>query len=95
MSNTTTAPTGVVSSTELGAISREEWIRRYADRVHAVTGCGPEFALETAKVGADCYEEDEWQPNKPVVWWGGPSGEHMSPEDAADEEMSYWDDDGE
>lgn len=95
MNTHTTERAGVVSSTELGVISREEWTRRYAARLMTVAAWPEHAAMDAARVGADLYEEDEWQPNKLVVWWGGPSGEHMSPEDSADEEMSNWTDDGE
>jgi hypothetical protein len=95
MTDQTTTPAGVVSSTELGVISREEWTRRYAARIMEIAEFPEQAAISAAEIGADLYEEDEWHPEKPVVWWGGPSGEHMSPEHAADEEMSYWEDDGE
>jgi hypothetical protein len=95
MNTNTPAPADVVSSTELGEISRDEWQRRYAARIMEKSDWPEHAAIEAARVGAELYEEDEWSPDRPVVWWGGPSGEHMSPEDLADEEMSCWTDDGE
>jgi hypothetical protein len=95
MNTNTPAPADVVSSTELGEISRDEWQRRYAARIMEKADWPEHAAIEVARVGAELYEEDEWSPDRPVVWWGGPSGEHMSPEDLADEEMSCWTDDGE
>lgn len=89
-----TLPAAVGSSAELGVISRDEWIKRYADRVHERSGCGPAFAREAARIGAEEYERQERGCGNAVVWWGGPSGANNTPEDEADEEMSYWDDDG-
>lgn len=79
----------------LGVITREEWVRRYADRIHAVSGVGVGVAEEAAAIGAEEYERQELGCGIAVVWWGGPSGANNTPEDEADEEMSYWTDDGE
>jgi hypothetical protein len=49
--------------------------------------------MKAAEVGADEYEESERACGTDVVWWGGPSGATNTPEDVADEEMSYWTDD--
>lgn len=81
-------------STELVVISREEWERRYADRMHAVSGCGPEFAKEAARVGAEEHERNERAAGNAVAWCGAPVGRLETPEEQADEEMSYWEDDG-
>lgn len=59
-------------------MTREEWIRRFADRVKAMSEISEEEAMESAKSCADTAEDDEW----------------LDPEEAADTEMSYWDDDG-
>lgn len=90
-----TSPRQVALNVGLGVITREEWERRYAARIMDRADWPEHSAMHAARVGADCYEEDEWKPDQKVVWWGGPSGEHMSPEDMADEEMSNWNDDGE
>ena len=52
-------------------------------------------AISAAKAGSKAYEKNEHGCGNAVVWWGGPSGCDETPEDAADEEMSYWTDDGE
>lgn len=74
-------------------ITREEWERRYADRVRQKAGWTHEEAAEAARIGAITYEEQERGCGNEVVWWGGPSGADNTPEDEADNEMSYWDDD--
>lgn len=76
-----------------GVISRDEWARRYAARVIEQTGGAERWAMEVARIGADEYERNERAAGCAVVWWGGPSGSYNTPEDEADEEMSYWDDD--
>lgn len=95
MTDQTTARTGVVSSTELGVISREEWVRRYAARIMEKAAWAEDAATMAAEAGAEEYERDERAAGDAVVWWGGPNGAHNTPEDQADEEMSYWTDDGE
>lgn len=84
-----------MSNDGMGAITRDEWVRRYAARVQQVAGWTPDEAMEAARVGAEEYERNERAAQNEVVWWGGPSGATNTPEDEADEEMSYWDDDGE
>jgi len=76
-----------------GPITREEWVRRYAARIQQRAGWTEEEAAEAARVGAEAYEEQERGCGNAVVWWGGPSGANNTPEDEADEEMSYWSDD--
>jgi len=97
MSNLDATPTAdsaeSLSTVGLGAITREEWVRRYAQRVRE--RAGPDGADEAAAIGADEYERNEHAAGNAVVWWGGPSGENNTPEDEADEELSYWTDDGE
>lgn len=78
-----------------GVISREAWVARYAARIVERALWSDSEGLEAAEVGADEYERSERGCGNAVVWWGGPSGADNTPEDAADEEMSYWDDDGE
>ena len=84
------------TATSQGVISRREWEDRYADRLMAQSACGPEFAREAATIGADEYERNEREAGGTVIWWGGgPGASCNTPEEEADEEMSYWDDDGE
>lgn len=61
-------------------ISRDEYKKRYADRITEVTGMSREEA-ETLFEDGDTYDTYEK---------GGCS---MEPEESADEEMSYWDSD--
>ena len=86
-------PANVGSMEVLGVITRDEWVRRYAAQVRKRAGA--EGAEDAAEVGAEEYERDELAAGNAVVWWGGPSGANNTPEDEADEEMSYWTNDGE
>jgi len=95
MTDQTTAPTGVVSSPELGVISREEWTRRYAVRILEQADWPEHAAMNAARVGAEEYERTERAHGNAVVWHGSATGKWDSPEECADEEMSYWEDDGE
>lgn len=79
----------------LGVIPREEWERRYAARIMERAGWPEHAAIDASKAGSEAYEEQERGCGNAPVWWGGPSGADNTPEDAADEEMSYWTDDGE
>lgn len=83
------------SNAGLGVITRAEWENRYAAQVRKRAGWTEQEAAECARVGAEAYEQQEHGRGNSVVWWGGPSGAHNTPEDQADEEMSYWTDDGE
>jgi hypothetical protein len=76
-----------------GVITREEWVRRYADRVEKRANLSRIEAEEVAKVGAEVHEHNARAGGDAVVWWGGPAGEHSTPEDEADEEIGYWTDD--
>ena len=73
-----------------GIITRDEWTRRYATRIHERAGWAMEEAAEAARVGADMLEQDGEAP-----WWGSPGEAYNTPEDEADEEMSCWTNDGE
>jgi hypothetical protein len=95
MNEQTDLPTNVGSTARLGVITRAEWEARYAAQVRKRAGWTHEEAAECARVGAETYEEQERSFGNEVMWWGGPSGALNTPEDEADEEMSYWDDDGE
>jgi len=97
--NTTTEthsePLRVPLSDQLGAISRAEWERRYAARIRQRAGWTEEEAAEAARVGADEYERNERAAHNVVTWQDKTVAGANSPEDEADEEMSYWEDDGE
>lgn len=73
-----------------GIITRDEWTRRYATRIHELAGWAMEEAAEAARVGADMLEQEGEAP-----WWGSPGEAYNTPEDEADEEMSCWTNDGE
>jgi len=88
-------PLAVGLNAGLGVIPRATWEERYAAQVRKRAGWTPAEADECARVGAIAYEESERAAGNAVVWWGGPSGANNTPEDEADEEMSYWTDDGE
>ena len=80
----------------LGVISREEWQRRYAARIMERAGWPEHAAIEAGRVGAEEYERSERAAGNAVVWLGvSAGGPWDTPEDLADEEMSYWEDDGE
>lgn len=66
-------------------LTREEWMRRYAARVMECAGVEEHQAIEIAKVGAECWAEGERAASTAIEW--------IDPEDAADEEMSYWEND--
>ena len=88
-------PTAVGSNAGLGVISRDEWKRRYAARIMERAGWDECPAIAASEAGAEAYEEQERGCGNAVIWWGGPSGANNTPEDEADDEMSYWTDDGE
>lgn len=67
-------------------MTREEWIDRYAKRVTVVADWTPEEARHAAEAGADVYEQNERAAHNALAW--------ENPEDEADEEMSYWTNDG-
>jgi hypothetical protein len=71
----------------MSEMSREEWERRYAARIEERAGWTKQESAEWASVGAVMLEQNERAAGKAVVW--------EEPEDAADEEMSYWENDGE
>ena len=67
------------------AMTREEWERRYAARVMEVADMPEQQAMEIARIGSEVYEEQE---GGAVNW-----AEAECPEDMADDEMSYWEND--
>lgn len=81
----------------LGIITRDEWIRRYATRIHEQAGWTMEEAMSAANECAAVVRENHVRDilGEVQIWWGGPDGEHNTPETEADEEMSCWTDDGE
>lgn len=80
-------PPAEVGSTEGlgGVIPRAEWERRYAARVMGRAGWPEHAAIDASKAASEVYDEAE----------RGPYGANSTPEEEADEEMSYWTDDGE
>jgi hypothetical protein len=84
-----------LSELKSGEITRAEWENRYAAQVRKCAGWTLEAATKCARVGAEVYEENERAAGNAVVWWGGPNGANNTPEAEANEEMSYWIDDGE
>ncbi len=58
-------------------ISKEEWLKRCAAQLVLRSGIEPETAAEIAETVFESAEEDL----------------NESPEECADEEMSYWDND--
>lgn len=66
-------------------LTLQEWIERCADRFIKTTGTDIDKAHYLAGVCADSQADSN----------GASMAEWESPEDAADEEMSYWDDEGE
>jgi hypothetical protein len=79
--------------TDFVEISREEWTKRYAKRIMDVAGWAQEEADAAAIVGAECYEQNERAAGNKVLWIGYPAGMLLTPEENADEEMSYWEND--
>ena len=90
----TNPPAVVLSTAQLSVIPRGEWERRYAARIMERADWPEHAAIEAARVGADEHERNERAAGNAVVWLGGPRGTFDTPEEQADEEMSYWDDDG-
>lgn len=63
-------------------MTREEWERRYAAQLVSAGGLAEHVAAESATIAADENLRDN-------------GDEWLDPEDDADVEMSYWEDDGE
>lgn len=72
---------------DTNTLTREAWIRRFADRIKEVAKWDEEGAIECATEAANQHERNERAAGNTIDW--------MDPEDEADVEMSYWDDDGE
>ena len=68
--------------TEQAPLTREQWTRRFADRIKARAGWDEASAMACAEASAEVNLQnngDEW----------------LDPEDDADVEISYFDNDGE
>lgn len=65
-------------------LTREEWLRRFADRIKEVAGWDDADAMSNALAAADTHEHNERACGNSINW--------MDPEEDADCEMSYWDD---
>jgi hypothetical protein len=66
-------------------VTREAWIRAYADRVKEIAKWEESDAMLVAIIGADCQCEE----------YGDWVGHWDEPVQAADDEMDCWDNDGE
>lgn len=69
------------------AMSREEWLRRYRERFVEVAGFTAAQADDAMKAVCSGPQDDHGFVELSEGWEDDPEG-------AADEEMSYWDDDG-
>lgn len=69
-------------------MTRQEWIDRYAKRIQDCAGWTADQAMEAAKVGAYECERNERAAGNAMEW-----GSSTSPEQDADDEMSYWEND--
>jgi len=67
-------------------VNKEEWIKRYAERVQKMAGWNEDAARNAAEAGAEVFEDNERAAGNALAW--------ENPEDEADEEMSCWSDDG-
>lgn len=59
-------------------ITKEEWFRRYADQIQKRSNVSREIAMDCAEVG--------WEGSNQDI-------DNDGPEDCADVELSYWDND--
>jgi hypothetical protein len=67
------------------ALTRDEWSRRFAARIMEVAGWDERAAMRCAAEAANQHESNEREAGDTVDW--------LDPEEYADVEMSYWDDD--
>jgi len=70
-------------------MTRDEWKARYAARIMERTDMDAVDAADIAEVGAECHEQNESAAGCKVDW----DDKWAIPEDMADEELSYWDND--
>lgn len=68
-------------------LTRDEWMRRYAARVMERAGWEEHQAIHASRAAAEAFKQDELAVGNALAW--------EAPEEAADEEMSNWTDDGE
>lgn len=66
-------------------MTRDEWVRRFADRIKEKAGWEEGDALTLAQDAAKEHVRNELEAGSTIDW--------LDPEDDADVEMSYWDDD--
>ncbi len=71
--------------TTTDALTRDEWMRRYAARVMERAGWAERPAIVVSRASADTEEEEARADGRAPAW--------VDPEGAADSEMSYWTDD--
>lgn len=71
------------------AMTRDEWMRRYAARIMERAGWDDVSAIQASEIGAQEFERMECAAGNAIDW------SVESPEDAADDEMIYWEHDGE
>jgi hypothetical protein len=80
-----------------GSMTREEWIRRYAARIVEV--CGPDVTLKPGERPIEIYAQEAAEVGAASALeldgpaWENPTMAWDTPEEAADEEMSNWDND--
>lgn len=67
-------------------MTREEWITRYAAHMKSVAGLSDAEAVEVTKPAIEAVEQEGKDSGADPDW--------TDPEGAADEELSYWNDDG-
>lgn len=68
-------------------MTKDEWKRRYAARIMEQAEWPEVPAIQASEVAAQEYERMERAAGNAIVW--------ERPEQDADDEMSYWEDDGE
>ena len=66
-------------------LTREEWVHRYAARIVDVAALDTKEATKLAEIGHACMDQD--------LQTHGDTFYSETPEAAADEEMSYWEND--
>lgn len=68
------------------ALTRDEWMRRYAARVMERASWDERPAMMAAQAATESEELMAREEGRAVAW--------VDPEESADSEMSYWTDDG-
>ena len=80
-----------VGSAVMAAITRDEWVARYAAQIRRRVGWPEQAAKEAAEAGAKIYEDWEEVCGEVAVWWGDKTDPGNTPEAEADDELEYWD----